>query len=172
MGHDGIECTAPLSIGPLPISPGNVVATDPGPQCSVASGNIGANTISRVALGGQFGNNISLVVVHKINMVWCPPKLQVITLSLKGAQCIPCTLRQGTEALASLGRLKGGLRVRNENDAAEVAKGMGLFTAQMDSHQFSLSTGMKTHKMDAEGMPTRARATKEDGRSATHGAIH
>ena len=92
--------------------------------------------------------------------------MQVITLTLKGAQGIPCTLCQGTKALASLGRLKGGLRVRNENDAAEVAKGMDLFTAQVDSHQFSLSTRMKAHKMDAKGMTTGARATKEDCKSA------
>ena len=81
-------------------------------------------------------------------------------------------LCQGTEALASLGRLEGGLRVKNENDAAEPTNGMGLLIAQVDSHQFSLSTRMKTHKMDAERIPTRARATEEDCTSATHGAIH
>ena len=147
-------------------------AGDLGPQCNVTSGNIGANTLSRVALGGQFGNSISLVVLHKINMTRSPPKLQVITLSLKGAQCIPCMLHQGTEALASLGRLNGKPRVRNENDAVEAAKGMGLLTTQVDSHQRSLSTRMKAHKMDVERMPTRARATKEDYKSTTHSAIH
>ena len=100
MRHDGIECTAPLSIGPLAISPGTVVVTNPGPQCSVASGNISANTINRVALGGQFGNSTGLVVLHKINMTRCPPKLQVITLSLKGAQLhLVHVLRQVTECL-------------------------------------------------------------------------
>ena len=172
MGHDGRACMAPLNIGSLLISLGTVVAMGLGLQCSVANGNIGANTISRVALGGQLGNSISLVVLHKINMTQCPPKLQVITLSLKGAQCIPCTLHQGTKALVLLGRLKVGLRVRNENDAAEVAKRVGLLAAQVDSHQFSLSTRMKPHKMYAKGIPTRARATKEGCRSATHGAIH
>ena len=76
--HDGIECTASLSIGLLLIRPGTVVAMDLGPQCKIANGNIGANTISRVALGGQFGNSIGLVVLHKINMTRCPSKLQVM----------------------------------------------------------------------------------------------
>ena len=53
VGHDGIEGTPPLSIGPLPISPGTIVTADSGPQCSIASGNIEPNTISGVTLGGQ-----------------------------------------------------------------------------------------------------------------------
>ena len=92
----------------------------------IASGNIGANTINGVTLGGQFGSNISLIVLHKITMTRCPPKQQVIALSLKGAQSILCLLQLGTKALASLGRMKGRLIVKNENDVVEVAKGMGL----------------------------------------------
>ena len=128
VGHDGIEGTPPLSIGPLAISPRTIVTTDSGPQCSIASGNIEPNTISGVTLGGQFGSSISLVILHKIHMARCPPKLQVIALSLKGAQSIPGTLCQGTEALPLLDRLKSRLRVRDENDAAKVAKDMRLLT--------------------------------------------
>lgn len=83
--------------------------------------------IGEVAVSGQFGGSIRLVVLLKANMTRRPPKLQIVKLRLKGAQGVLCTLRQGVGTLAPLGILKSRLGIGNNGYASEGDKGYKRF---------------------------------------------
>ena len=85
----------------------------------MASWYIGHEVVSGGPLGGLFGGSICLLVLSHISVRWGPPKLKVGALRLQGIQCLSGPERKGTNTLEALDRLKNGLGIRYNDEAAE-----------------------------------------------------
>ena len=81
-------------------------------------------------------------------------------------------MRQGTNALEALDRLKSGLGVRDNAELAESSQSQNLLTTKMDRHKFSMGIGVESLKVYAKGVAHCARSYKQNCYGATPNAIH